>query len=48
MLAFVPLIASDDSWINMFDGKTLEGWKADTNPGQCEVQKQVAYHVEAG
>lgn len=26
------LVAADDGWISMFDGKTLQGWKANQNP----------------
>jgi hypothetical protein len=29
--------ADDEGWINMFDGKTLKGWKANENPEQWKV-----------
>ena len=28
---------SDEGWINLFDGKTLDGWKASENPEQWKV-----------
>ena len=30
--------ADDDGWISLFDGKTLEGWKASENPQQWKVE----------
>ena len=35
-----PLIAQDD-WITMFDGKTLDGWKANENPDNWTVEDGV-------
>src|SRR5580693_2353671 len=29
--------AGKDGWISMFDGKTLEGWKANDNPDSWKV-----------
>jgi len=29
---------AQDGWINMFDGKTLNGWKASENPGSWRVE----------
>src|SRR6202041_129960 len=29
---------SDDGWINLFDGKTLDGWKASDEPGTFSVE----------
>ena len=31
-------MAADDGWIRMFDGKTLDGWKANTNPEAWSVR----------
>ncbi len=33
----VPSTAQDD-WISMFDGKSLDGWKASENPGDWSVE----------
>jgi hypothetical protein len=33
-----PAKAGKDGWIKMFDGKTLNGWKANENPGSWTVQ----------
>jgi len=32
LLAVSVLSAQENDWINMFDGKTLNGWKANENP----------------
>lgn len=32
------LFAADDGWIRMFDGKTLDGWKANDNPESWTVK----------
>ena len=32
------LIAADDGWIKMFDGKTLNGWKANQSPESWTVR----------
>jgi len=32
------LCAADEGWISMFDGKTLEGWKANENPESWTVK----------
>jgi hypothetical protein len=32
------LLAADDGWIRMFDGKTLDGWKANDNPESWTVK----------
>ena len=29
---------SDDGWISLFDGKSLDGWKASDDPGTFQVQ----------
>lgn len=31
-------LAADDGWIRMFDGKTLDGWKANDNPESWTVK----------
>ncbi|HMC61664.1 MAG TPA: DUF1080 domain-containing protein, partial [Candidatus Solibacter sp.] len=33
----VPSGAGKDGWISMFDGKTLDGWKANGNPDSWKV-----------
>ncbi|HXB75691.1 MAG TPA: DUF1080 domain-containing protein [Candidatus Acidoferrales bacterium] len=33
----VPSGAAKDGWISMFDGKTLDGWKANGNPDSWKV-----------
>ena len=40
LLAAACLLAADDGggWIAMFDGKTLEGWKAGDNPESWSVK----------
>ena len=30
-------VAGKDGWISMFDGKTLDGWKANENPESWKV-----------
>jgi Domain of Unknown Function (DUF1080) len=30
-------VAGQNGWISMFDGKTLDGWKANENPGSWKV-----------
>jgi len=37
MCAAFPLLAGD-GWISMFDGKTLDGWKANENPESWSVK----------
>lgn len=37
VLSSVPLAAADD-WITMFDGKTLDGWKANERPDSWSVK----------
>jgi hypothetical protein len=32
------LLAADDGWIRIFDGKTLDGWKANDNPESWTVK----------
>ncbi len=38
VLSINILAAADEGWTNMFDGKTLEGWKADQNPEAWTVK----------
>ncbi len=33
-----PLLFGDEEWIPLFDGKSLNGWKASENPGTWSVQ----------
>ncbi len=41
-LALFPLVAfsadKEDGWISLFDGKSLEGWKANENPDTFKVE----------
>ena len=34
----LPAITADDGWVSMFDGKTLDGWKANENPSSWSVK----------
>ncbi len=34
------LVSADAQWIRMFDGKTLEGWKANQNPASWIVRNE--------
>lgn len=42
-LALLPLAvfgaANDESWITLFDGKSLEGWKANENPQTFKLEE---------
>ena len=38
LLAATYLSAADSSWIKMFDGKTLDGWKANERPDNWKVE----------
>ena len=39
LVASCAMAADDkDSWISMFDGKTLNGWKANENPESWTVR----------
>jgi len=38
LLALALPAAAQDGWISMFDGKTLDGWKANENPGSWTVE----------
>jgi len=38
VLAVNRASAADDGWISLFDGKTLNGWKASENPEQWKVE----------
>src|SRR5581483_6877517 len=40
-LASIPsgVMAADDGWTSLFDGKSLEGWKASEAPGTFSVQE---------
>ena len=41
-LALLPLLAfaadKEDGWISLFDGKSLDGWKANESPGTFKVE----------
>lgn len=37
VLALVSPAAQTDGWVSLFDGKTLEGWKASENPSTFSV-----------
>ena len=40
LLSFVcasPLLADDDGWVTIFDGKSFDGWKASENTGSWKV-----------
>ena len=38
-LAFtiLPLLAAEDGWINLFNGKDLDGWTASENKDSCKI-----------
>src|SRR5215216_2994752 len=40
LIAYTPLSRGNasDKWIRLFDGKTLNGWKASDNPGSFKVE----------
>ncbi len=38
-VGFSALAADDPGWVRIFDGKTLNGWKATENPGHWTVQE---------
>ena len=38
LLSTSLLAAADNGWISMFDGKTLDGWKANQNPDSWSVK----------
>jgi hypothetical protein len=37
-VAAVPAHAADDGWVSLFDGRSLDGWKASENPSSFKVQ----------
>ena len=39
LLSISVLPAQENDWINMFDGKTLNGWKANENPDSWQVKE---------
>jgi len=38
LMAAACLMGADEGWISMFDGKTLDGWKAGDNPESWSVK----------
>lgn len=38
LVATLFLTAADDGWVSMFDGKTLDGWKANEHPESWSVK----------
>src|SRR4051812_44019068 len=49
LLAFLALssvaLAADDGWISLFDGKSLDNWKASDKPGTFSVADgQIVVH----
>ena len=38
LLSVTVLSGQENGWINMFDGKTLNGWKANENPDSWQVK----------
>ena len=39
LFSFFLLPAQENGWVNMFDGKTLNGWKANEHPDAWSVQE---------
>ncbi|MCL6544743.1 MAG: DUF1080 domain-containing protein [Bryobacteraceae bacterium] len=37
-VALMPLPAADQGWVSLFNGKDLDGWKANENPSTFSVQ----------
>ena len=37
-LAAVPLVAADDAWVDLFDGRSLQGWRPSENKGSWKVE----------
>jgi len=35
---FTPAFAAKDGWISLFDGKSLDGWKASENKSSCRFE----------
>ena len=38
LAALVPLMAADEGWISLFNGKDLTGWRVNENPGTFTVK----------
>ncbi|RPI12961.1 MAG: DUF1080 domain-containing protein [Acidobacteriales bacterium] len=38
LITFVPLMAADDGWVSLFNGKDLTGWRVNENPGTFTVR----------
>ena len=38
LITIVPLMAADDGWVSLFDGKDLTGWRVNENPGTFTVK----------
>jgi hypothetical protein len=37
-LAAIPLVAADDAWVDLFDGRSLQGWRPSENKGSWKVE----------
>lgn len=38
LITLVPLMAADDGWVSLFNGKDLTGWRVNENPGSFTVK----------
>jgi hypothetical protein len=38
LITLVPLMAADDGWVSLFNGKDLTGWRVNENPGTFTVK----------
>lgn len=38
LMAIASTVRAEEQWISMFDGQTLNGWKANENPAQWKVE----------
>jgi len=38
LITIVPLMAADDGWVSLFNGKDLTGWRVNENPGTFTVK----------
>ena len=39
---------TDDGWVSLFDGETLNGWRASENPATFRVENGVIVHAVDG
>ena len=47
-ISTAALAAQSDGWVSIFDGKTLDGWKASENPATFRVENGTIVVLKAG